>query len=182
MWPWENLFPSLGNSLLIPGINVIVVKEGRIVNWCKMLSTTFNIQPSLKTSSHHGTKTHSHGNGDHFRWKKTTSSFVSPLCLIHTNSPWAHHTIMQFIYLYRLLDKVLLQSKGCALKFSLHSQNLLGPLEHNSYWIHKFFLGASCSNPPRWMIQIQYYGHISLFSSLSSGKKREKYYKPGDEN
>lgn len=59
VWPWASLFPSLDNSLLIPGINVIVVKEGRIVDWCKMLSTVFNIQQSLKTSSHHGTKTHS---------------------------------------------------------------------------------------------------------------------------
>ena len=40
-----------------------------------------------------------------------------------------YHTSLHFIYLYRLLDGVLLQSKGCAVKFFLHSQDLSGPLE-----------------------------------------------------
>lgn len=135
-----------------------------------MLSTTFNIQQSLNGSSNHGTKTHSCGYGSHFHGKN--NFLICHHCVIHTGSLWAHHTSLHFIYLCRLLDRVLLQSKGCAIKFSLHSHHLSGPLEHNICWIHEFFLWASCSNPPSRVIQIQHYGHISLFNFTMLRKKK----------
>ena len=121
--------------------------------------------------------THSCGNRDHSRWKRQPSH----LC---------HHIFWYTLILYGLITLFCIffmytghyigyPFKDCGKKFILHSQNLSGPLHHNICWIHEFFLWASCSNPPSWVIQIQYYIHISLFfSSLCSGKKTENTINP----
>ena len=47
----------LSNSLPVPGLDVVAIKEGRRFDGWKMLSTTLSIKQSLKNSSNRGTNT-----------------------------------------------------------------------------------------------------------------------------